>query len=140
MKAGLIPEGHHTGHSTHICQCINTPTTNFSVGVITPMMWTREVHNSAQPVSMQAGRPARSLQTTLSTLFYAILESLQDRRVICDRRSAGRVLTILCCRCFFLSLMSSLCCRETKLTAAYSSRAANTNRRHTAIQISMAFT
>lgn len=57
----------------HICQCINTPTTNFSVGVITPMMWTREVHNSAQPVSMQAGQPARSLQTTLSTLFLAIL-------------------------------------------------------------------
>lgn len=48
------------------------------------MMWTREVHNSAQPVSMQAGQPARSLQTTLSTLFYAILESLQDRRVKCE--------------------------------------------------------
>lgn len=51
-----------------------------------------------------------------------------------------RSLTILCCRCFFLSLMNSLCCLETKLTAAYSSRAANTNRRHTAIQMSMAFT
>lgn len=49
-------------------------------------------------------------------------------------------LTILCCRCFFLSLMNSLCCLETKFTAAYSSRAANTNRRHTAIQMSMAFT
>ncbi len=35
---------------------------------------------------------------------------------------------------------SSLCCRETKLTAAYSNRAEKTNNKHTAIQISIAFT
>lgn len=44
-------------------------------------MWTREVHNSARPVLMQAGQTARSLQATLSTLLHLILESLQDRRV-----------------------------------------------------------
>ncbi len=49
-------------------------------------------------------------------------------------------LTILCLRCFLRSLMNSLCCLETKLTAAYSSSAANTNSRQTAIQMSMAFT
>lgn len=48
------------------------------------MMWTKEVHISAQPVSIQAGQPALSLHTTLSTLFYAILESLQDWRVKCE--------------------------------------------------------
>lgn len=49
-------------------------------------------------------------------------------------------LTILCLRCFLRSLMNSLCCLETKLTAAYSNSAANTNSRQTAIQMSMAFT
>lgn len=58
-----------------------SPATNFSVGVITPIMWTREVRNSARPVLMQAGQTARSLQATLSTLLHLILESLQDRRV-----------------------------------------------------------
>lgn len=38
------------------------------------------------------------------------------------------------------NLNSSLCCLETKLTAAYSSRAEKTKSRHTAIQMSMAFT
>lgn len=55
----------------------------------------------------------------------------------------GRPLTALCRCCsfsFFLILKNSLCWRETKLTAAYSSSAANTKSRHTAIQMSMAFT
>lgn len=44
---------------------------------------------------------------------------------------------------FFLllrNLRSSLCCLETKFTAAYSSSAEKTKSRHTAIQMSMAFT
>lgn len=49
VRGGLIPEEQHTGHPMYISQCINTPT-NISVGVITPMMWTREVHNSAHPI------------------------------------------------------------------------------------------
>lgn len=44
----------------YIGQCINTPTTNISVGVITPMMWTREVHNSAHPYRCR--QTAQSLQ------------------------------------------------------------------------------
>lgn len=55
----------------------------------------------------------------------------------------GRPLTALCRCCsfsFFLILKNSLCWRETKLTAAYSSSAAKTKSRHTAIQMSMAFT
>ncbi|TNN86712.1 hypothetical protein EYF80_002895 [Liparis tanakae] len=44
------------------------------------------------------------------------------------------------CTSYSYTLKNSLCCRETKLTAAYSSSAANTKRRHTAIQMSMAFT
>lgn len=47
------------------------------------------------------------------------------------------LLLFLLCR---LKRSSSLCCLDTKLTAAYSSSAEKTNRRHTAIQISMAFT
>lgn len=39
-----------------------------------------------------------------------------------------------------LKRSSSLCCLDTKLTAAYSSSAEKTKRRHTAIQMSMAFT
>ena len=42
--------------------------------------------------------------------------------------------------CLRLRRRNSFCCLETKLTPAYSSNAANTKSRHTAIQISMAFT
>lgn len=49
----------------------------------------------------------------------------------------GTLLLFLLCR---LKRSSSLCCLDTKLTAAYSSSAEKTKRRHTAIQISMAFT
>lgn len=46
----------------------------------------------------------------------------------------------LWCRRLLLKRRSSLCCRETKLTAAYSNRAEKTKSKHTAIQISIAFT
>lgn len=42
--------------------------------------------------------------------------------------------------CFRFKRRSSFCCLETKLTPAYSSKAAKTNSRHTAIQMSIAFT
>lgn len=48
--------------------------------------------------------------------------------------------TLFCLFCLLRSRRNSLCCLETKFTAAYSSKAANTNRRHTAIQMSMALT
>lgn len=49
----------------------------------------------------------------------------------------GTLLLLLCCR---LNRSSSLCCLDTKLTAAYSNSAEKTKRRHTAIQMSMALT
>lgn len=54
--------------------------------------------------------------------------------------SGGEALTILWRRWRRRRRMNSLCCRDTKLTAAYSSRAAKTKSRQTAIQMSMAFT
>lgn len=58
--------------------------------------------------------------------------------------ASSPVLHALCitlwCLLFLLNLSSSLCCRDTKLTAAYSRSAENTNSKHTAIQMSMAFT
>lgn len=48
--------------------------------------------------------------------------------------------TLFCLLCLLRSLRNSLCCLDTKFTAAYSSNAANTKRRHTAIQMSIAFT
>lgn len=48
--------------------------------------------------------------------------------------------TLFCLFCRLRRRRNSLCCLETKFTAAYSSKAANTNRRHTAIQMSIAFT
>lgn len=54
-----------TQHPVCICQYINTPTTNLLVGVITPMMWRRGVHNSAGPASMHVGPGAHvSVNTT----------------------------------------------------------------------------
>lgn len=57
-----------------------------------------------------------------------------------EQMSERGTLTILCRRWRRRRRMNSLCWRDTKLTAAYSSRAANTKSRHTAIQMSMAFT
>lgn len=61
----------------------------------------------------------------------------------CCVRCAVQCVGLFCTLLLFLCRLkrsSSLCCLDTKLTAAYSSSAEKTKRRHTAIQMSMAFT
>lgn len=60
--------------------------------------------------------------------------TLMQRRLYCF------VCTLLLFLWWRLNRSSSLCCRDTKLTAAYSNSAEKTKSRHTAIQMSMALT
>lgn len=109
---------------------LNSPTRDVtascSVAVASIWMWLSTMRRDASQSVIQAD------STACICLCVCVCVNVNASVII--------ALTILCLRCFLRSLMNSLCCLETKLTAAYSNNAANTNSRQTAIQMSMAFT